>query len=81
MQLAEEQLREAAVPEETWDGAVFGFGENVEGSQWTAVYTEIERRGGTWVVTKIDRLTTPMEAARLGLVRVERRQETEDRRR
>ncbi len=73
MQLAEERLREAAVPDETWEGAVFGFGENVEGSQWASVYTEVERRGGTWVVTKIDRLTTPMDAERTGLLRVDRR--------
>lgn len=55
MQMAEERLRENGVPEDEWSGIVFGWGEDVTGSQWTSVYTEIERRGDSWVVTKIDR--------------------------
>lgn len=70
MQLAEARLGSDGVPEASWEGAVFGFGENVTGSQWTSVYTEVERRGGTWIVTKIDRMTTPLDPARDGLVRV-----------
>jgi len=57
MQLAEERLREENVPETEWNGLAFGWGEDVTGSQWTSVYTEIERRGESWVVTKIDRRT------------------------
>ena len=69
MQLVESTLQGERVAEETWEGMVFGFGENVTGSQWASVYTEIERRGGRWIVTKIDRMTTPIDAAREGLVR------------
>ncbi|MGK2856514.1 MAG: hypothetical protein ACSLFQ_04830 [Thermoanaerobaculia bacterium] len=69
MQLVESTLARRGVDEETWEGMVFGFGENVTGSQWTSVYTEIERRGGSWIVTKIDRMTTPIDPAREGLVR------------
>lgn len=58
--MAEEHLRADGVAEEGWDGLVFGWGEDVTGSQWTSVYTEIERRGESWVVTKIDRRTTPI---------------------
>lgn len=69
MQLAEERLRNEGTPEGSWDGLVYGFGEDVTGSQWTSVYTEIERRGDSWVVTKIDRMTTPIDAALEGLTR------------
>ena len=69
MQLVESTLQGEKVAEETWEGMVFGFGENVTGSQWASVYTEIERRGGSWIVTKIDRMATPVDAAREGLVR------------
>jgi len=70
MQLAEERLIRDGVAEESWEGRVFGFGENVTGSQWASVYTEIERRGGTWVVTKIDRMTAPIDPIREGLAPV-----------
>lgn len=60
MQMAEERLHAEKVPESQWNGLVFGWGENVTGSQWTSVYTEIERRGESWVVTKIDRRTEPI---------------------
>jgi hypothetical protein len=60
MQMAEERLRAEGHPEDRWEGLTFGWGEDVTGSQWTSVYTEIERRGGSWVVTKIDRRTTPI---------------------
>lgn len=60
MQMAEEHLRKEGVSEDQWEGLVFGWGEDVTGSQWTSVYTEIERRGGTWVVTNIDRRTEPI---------------------
>ena len=69
MQLVESRLRDDGVPETSWDGLAFGFGENVTGSQWTSVYTEVERRGGSWVVTTIDRMTTPIDPAREGLTR------------
>ena len=62
MQMAEEQLRSDSVPECEWDGVAFGWGEDVTGSQWTSVYTEIEHRDGSWVVTKIDRRTEPIGA-------------------
>jgi hypothetical protein len=67
MQLAEERLARDGVAEEAWEGLVFGWGESVTGSQWTSVYTEIERRGGTWLVTKIDRMATPLDPALEGL--------------
>jgi hypothetical protein len=60
MQMAEERLQREGVPADEWGGVVFGWGENVTGSQWTSVYTEIERRGESWIVTKIDRRTEPI---------------------
>lgn len=58
MQMVEELLRAEGLPEDRWEGLAFGWGEDVTGSQWTSVYTEIERRGASWIVTKIDRRTT-----------------------
>jgi hypothetical protein len=72
MQMAEEHLRNDGVPENQWGGLVFGWGEDVTGSQWTSVYTEIERRGESWVVTKIDRRTEPIGRDE-GLTRVSSR--------
>jgi len=69
IQLVESTLNGDGVAEPEWEGMVFGFGENVTGSQWTSVYTEIERRSGSWIVTTIDRMTTPIDPAREGLVR------------
>jgi len=60
MQMAEDRLRGEGVPESEWNGLSFGWGEDVTGSQWTSVYTEIERRGESWIVTKIDRRTEPI---------------------
>lgn len=58
MQLAEDRLRAEGLAEVDWEGLAFGWGEDVTGSQWASVYTEIERRGESWTVTKIDRRTT-----------------------
>ncbi len=69
MQLAEAKLSGDGLAEDLWETIIFGYGENVTGSQWASVYTEIQRRGGTWVVTKIDRMTAPIDPAREGLIR------------
>lgn len=60
--MAEERLRAASLPESEWNGLIFGWGEDVTGSQWASVYTEIEHRDGSWIVTKIDRRTEPIGA-------------------
>jgi hypothetical protein len=77
MPLAEARLRELGVVERDWNGELFGFGENVTGSQWVSVYTEIERRGESWVVTRIDRRPTLLSAEEEGLVRIGKPKGTE----
>ena len=54
IQMAEEHLRSHGVAESSWPGTRFRYTQNVDG-MWASVVTEIERRGGDWVVTRIDR--------------------------
>ena len=51
--MAEEHLRERNVPVEAWPGLRFRWAENVDG-MWASVIVEVERRGGQWVVTRLD---------------------------
>ncbi len=53
--MAEDLLKKNNLPEASWDGCVFGFGENVVSPVYLSVYIEIVRRGENWFSTKIDR--------------------------
>jgi hypothetical protein len=53
--MAESRLRESAVPEAAWTGRRFRYSENLEDGMWASVVTEIERRDGDWIVTRLDR--------------------------
>ena len=48
------------------DGMKFRFAENHDG-YFAAVITEIERRGGEWIVTRLDRLKEPLPENETGL--------------
>jgi hypothetical protein len=61
IQMAEQHLRETAVPAESWAGRRFRWAENLEGGMWASVTLEIERRGEQWVVTRIDRSPDRLE--------------------
>ena len=55
IQLAERFLRDRGVAEDAWGGKRFRYSENLEGGMWASVITEIERRDGDWIVTRLDR--------------------------
>jgi len=61
IEMAEEHLRELAIPREAWPGRRFRWAENLTGSMWASVVVEVERRGATWVVTRLDRNPQPVE--------------------
>ena len=68
IEMSEAYLRERNVPQESWSGSRFGWGEEVDSPYWKSVYLEVERRGADWVITKIDRLNESLEEARKGFV-------------
>ncbi|HYI10674.1 MAG TPA: hypothetical protein VEK57_16555 [Thermoanaerobaculia bacterium] len=55
IEMAEEKLRGDGVPPEQWPGLRFRWAENLTDSMWASVIVEIERRGGQWVITRLDR--------------------------
>jgi hypothetical protein len=61
IEMAEQHLRETAVPPERWPGLRFRWSENLDDSMWASVVVEIERRGEQWIVTRLDRNQTPVE--------------------
>jgi hypothetical protein len=68
MQLAEEWLRERGIPQEKWSGMRFRHAENTPDAKgWKSVVIEIERRGGEWIVTGIDRLPDPVSQSGLSV--------------
>lgn len=68
IEMAEQHLRESAIPEPQWDGARFRYAENLEGQMWASIVIEVERRGEAWVITRLDRNKTPVEST--GLMRL-----------
>ena len=68
IEMAERWLRERDVPSDCWNGARFAWRENVaEPNYWTSVVVEVERRGGDWVVTRLDRSNDTIAGDELGL--------------
>ena len=64
IELAERDLRaRGAAPA---DGMRFRHGENVDG-MWTSIVIEIERRGGQWVVARLDRGQERLPESETGL--------------
>ncbi|MGZ5432627.1 MAG: hypothetical protein ACXW31_14555 [Thermoanaerobaculia bacterium] len=61
IEMAEEHLRETKVPEAHWSGLRFRWSENLTDGMWASVIVEIERRGGQWIVTRLDRNRQPLE--------------------
>jgi len=53
--MAELHLRTVGAPMEEWDGLRFRWAENLRDAMWASVVVEIERRGGKWIVTRLDR--------------------------
>jgi hypothetical protein len=60
IEMAEEHLRGASVPEGDWSGLRFRWSENLDDSMWASVVVEIERRGEQWIVTRLDRNREPL---------------------
>ena len=58
--MAEAELRARGVPEGDWPGLRFRWSENLSDSMWASVIVEIERRGGQWIVTRLDRGREPL---------------------
>lgn len=58
--MAEQHLRTANVPEADWAGRRFRWSENLTDSMFASVIVEIERRGGDWIVTRLDRNREPL---------------------
>ena len=61
IEMAEEHLRNTAVPPAQWPGLRFRWSENLTESMWKSVIVEVERRGEQWVVTRLDRRQEPVE--------------------
>ena len=55
IEMAEQHLRAASIPAESWPGSRFRYTQNLEDSMWASVCVEIERRGNQWIVTRLDR--------------------------
>ncbi|MGZ8868231.1 MAG: hypothetical protein ACXW2P_07795 [Thermoanaerobaculia bacterium] len=67
---AEVWLREKGITPDRWSGLKVRHAESTPGTMWESVVVEIERRGGDWIVTKLNRNKTPLEEAEgLKLVR------------
>lgn len=64
--LAETHLLEKSLPAERWEGSRFGYGAGGGSGPFKAVYMEVERRNGGWVVVKLDRLKTELAPADAG---------------
>lgn len=60
IEMAEEHLRASGVPLSEWPGRRFRWSENLTDSMWASVIVEVERRGGQWVVTRLDRNREPL---------------------
>ena len=54
IEMAEEFLRDGG------SGTKFRWSENLDESMWASVIVEVERRGESWVVTRLDRLKEPL---------------------
>jgi hypothetical protein len=67
IELAEGALRDRGLSEERWSGAKFRHGENPQRAMWASVVIEVERRGGQWVVTRLDRNKEPIPESETGL--------------
>ncbi|HEY0371196.1 MAG TPA: hypothetical protein VGD79_04310 [Thermoanaerobaculia bacterium] len=68
IEMAEQHLRIANVPEADWPGLRFRWAENLTDAMWASVIVEIERRGEQWVVTRLDRNREPL--AETGFLRL-----------
>ena len=55
IEMAEEHLRAQGIDPPHWDGRRFRWAENLTDAMWASVVVEIERRGGNWIVTRLDR--------------------------
>jgi hypothetical protein len=55
IEMAEEHLRAAGIPEPEWAGRRYRWSENLEASMWASVVVEVERRGDAWIVVRLDR--------------------------
>ncbi len=67
VEMAEKYLRERAIPEPEWEDRGFSYGENVHTPYWAAIFFEVHRRDGDWVLTRMDRLKDDLPAEKLGL--------------
>ena len=64
MAMAEAHLRERNVAPA--DGMRFRWSENPDGGMWASIVTEIERREGEWIVTRLDRNRQALPAGETG---------------
>jgi hypothetical protein len=53
--LTEKTLRETGVPEEAWEGRRFRWAGPIDSPPFTGLVLECKRKGGDWVLTKLDR--------------------------
>jgi hypothetical protein len=64
--LAEAYLKGKSIPEERWEGARFRYGAGGGTGPFKAVYMEVERKKGNWVVVKLDRRKEELDPADSG---------------
>ena len=64
IEMAETNLRKRAV--KPAEGMRFRWSENPIDGMWASIVTEIERRGGQWIVTRLDRNREPLPDGETG---------------
>jgi hypothetical protein len=64
IEMAEADLRERDVAPA--DGMCFRWSENPVDGMWASIVTEIERRSGQWIVTRLDRNREPLPVDETG---------------
>ena len=64
MAMAEAHLREQGLAAE--DSMRFRWSETPPGGMWASIVTEIERRDGQWIVTRLDRLRQALPPGETG---------------
>ena len=56
--MAEQYLRNNGVSAQP--GMRFRWGENLDGGLWASVIVEVERRGDSWIIVRLDRRQEPV---------------------
>ena len=59
IEMAEQYLRNNGVSAQP--GMRFRWSENLDGGMWASVIVEVERRGDSWIIVRLDRRQEPLQ--------------------